>query len=76
MHQKTSLLTPIAILLLQSVALLNIFYILTAEHIYSEISIIKLTILVAFISISSIFTFKLLHKLKNQEIEKEKNFTS
>ncbi len=75
MHQKTSLLTPVAILLLQSAALLNIFYILTTEHTYTDVNILKLTILAVFIAISSIFTFKLLSKLKNQEIEKEKSFT-
>jgi hypothetical protein len=70
-NKNRSLSKPIILIILQSIALLNIFNLLSTEEYFSTVQTIWLASCLGFIMISSLFTFGMLDKLREQEIRKQ-----
>ena len=69
--QKTTLSKPIFLLLLQGFALYTIFHILSTTEHFTELDTMQLAFSLAFIMIASLFTFKMLDDLREQELHKQ-----
>jgi len=73
--EKTTLIKPIFLLLHQSIALFIIFDLLSTTQPLSETDSNYLSISLAYIMITSIFTFRMLDKLKKEEEKKLQHST-
>lgn len=71
MKQETTILKPIFLLLLQGIALFNIFHILSTKEYFTEVDTMQLAFSLFFIMVSSLFTFNMLDKLREEEINKK-----
>ncbi|MCH9812646.1 MAG: hypothetical protein K0U47_01745 [Epsilonproteobacteria bacterium] len=73
--KNNSLLKPIFLLLLQLVALMGIFDVLSTNEQITETHHTQLLVSLLFIMISSVYTFKTLKNLKKEELNKEQHAT-
>jgi hypothetical protein len=74
--KEETLFKPIILLLLQSVALFNIFDLLSTKEFFTNFETISLATSLGFIMLSSLFTFGILDKLREQENKKQQKATS
>ena len=74
--KEETLFKPIILLLLQSVALFNIFDLLSTKEFFTNFETISLAASLGFIMVSSLFTFGILDKLREQENKKQQKATS
>ncbi len=74
--EKTTLIKPIFLLIHQSIALFIVFDLLSTDQVLSEMESYYLSISLAYIMITSIFTFRMLDKLKTEEKQKLQRSTS
>lgn len=74
-RKKQSLLKPVALLLLQLVALMSIFKVLSSNETVTEQHHTQLLVSLIFIIVSSLYTFKTLHRLKAEALDEEKPAT-
>lgn len=71
-NKETTLLKPIILIFLQIITLFTVFNLLSTKEFFSPIETIWLSSLLGFIMISSIFTFGILDKMREEENKKQK----
>ncbi len=75
-NKNRTLFKPIILMILQSIALFSIFNLLSTKEFFTDFETIWLASCLGFIMISSIFTFGMLDKLREEEIKKQQSATS
>ncbi|HIP02221.1 MAG TPA: hypothetical protein EYG75_01755 [Campylobacterales bacterium] len=70
-NKNRTLSKPIILILLQIIAVFNIYHLLSTKEYFAPIETLWLSLCLGFIMISSLFTFGALDKLREEEIDRE-----
>ena len=74
-NKNRTLFKPIILIIFQSIALFNIFNLLSTKEYFTNFETICLASCLGFIMISSIFTFGMLDRLRSEETKKQQSAT-